>query len=142
MRQEAATDRRLSRQGSMRRLALIALSAPLLLAPPAFAAGPQVSATPSVASCAKHGQGFISIPGSETCLRIGGRVSMVAGTGPAAMGGLRPDARIGSGASSSGYGTGVSGRVEMDARTPTEAGTLRTFVRIRAGSGTGTVAAP
>ncbi|MCC0807999.1 hypothetical protein FPV16_17585 [Methylobacterium sp. W2] len=69
--------------------------------------------------CPRHGSGFIRIPGSETCIRIGGRAA--AGLdlrsredGPAS----RPIA---------------SGRLAVDTRTETGYGPVRTYVRIDAG---------
>ncbi|WP_210496284.1 porin [Microvirga antarctica] len=67
--------------------------------------------------CASQGAGFFSVPGTETCLRIGGRV--------------RSDVVMGSGRSRlqdvSGVQTGA--RVTLDARTPTPYGPLRTVIR-------------
>lgn len=69
--------------------------------------------------CPRHGSGFIRIPGSDTCIRIGGRAT----TGLA----LRsredgPDSRPITG-----------GRLAVDTRVDTDYGPVRTYVRIDAG---------
>ena len=68
-------------------------------------------------ACTSQGAGFFSVPGSETCLRVSGRV--------------RSDYRVVSprtrAQDTSGFRTGA--RVQLDARTPTPYGTLRTVVR-------------
>lgn len=68
-------------------------------------------------TCTSQGAGFFSIPGSETCLRVSGRV--------------RSDYRVVQPRTRSeglsGFRTGA--RVQLDARTPTPYGTLRTVVR-------------
>ncbi|HEY8566401.1 MAG TPA: porin [Beijerinckiaceae bacterium] len=67
--------------------------------------------------CSTYGAGFFFIPGTETCLRVGGRA--------------RAEFRIESDrfrtADTSGF-RGL-GRLNLDARTQTAYGTLRTFVR-------------
>ncbi|WP_245259708.1 porin [Methylobacterium sp. 10] len=76
---------------------------------------PQQAAKP----CPRHGSGFIRIPGSETCIRVGGRAATGLNLrsredGPA----IRPIA---------------SGRLAVDTRTKTNYGPVRTYVRINAG---------
>jgi len=75
--------------------------------------------------CSAYGAGFFYIPGTETCLRIGGRArfeyqytsNRVANNDVSGFRGL--------------------GRLNMDARTQTAYGTLRAFVRIEIASRTG-----
>jgi Porin subfamily len=75
--------------------------------------------------CSAYGAGFFYIPGTETCLRVGGRVRTeyaiserfngVTGT---------QDQDV--------YGFRARGRLNIDARTQTAYGTLRTFIRYEA----------
>jgi hypothetical protein len=67
--------------------------------------------------CSAYGAGFFYIPGTDTCLRIGGRV--------------RAEYTIGTrfGDTGDAYGTRARGRLNVDARTATAYGTLRTFFR-------------
>ncbi|KRE17471.1 hypothetical protein ASE63_13555 [Bosea sp. Root381] len=91
----------------------------------AAVAGAQAADLPSrkaapveyVRVCSAYGAGFFYIPGTDTCLRIGGR--------------LRAEYEIGERWSrgQDGYGTRVRGRLNLDARTATAYGTLRTFIR-------------
>ena len=79
-------------------------------------AGERPLAPDSNAHC---GPGFTAVPGTRTCLRLGGQVrSDVAVGRSAASGSARPE---------------VSGRVTLDARTATEHGPVRVF--IQAGTG-------
>ncbi len=76
--------------------------------------------------CNTYGAGFFFIPGSNTCLKIGGRARaeyqyLQAKHGAQGGGGI-------GGASKSGFR--AQGHVQLDARTATEYGTLRTFVRL------------
>jgi hypothetical protein len=94
--------------------ALIAAGAPVLAAElPARSA----AAVEPTRACASQGAGFFSVPGSETCMKVSGRV--------------RSDYRIAQTRSrfqdSSGFRTGA--RVQLDARTPTSYGMLRTVIR-------------
>ena len=78
--------------------------------------------------CNTYGAGFFYIPGSNTCLKIGGRVRAEyqyfsfnhQGYNAATTGGFRSQ-----------------GHIQLDARTATEYGTLRTFVRLLMNSRTG-----
>jgi hypothetical protein len=91
----------------------------------AAVAGAQAADLPSrkaapveyVRVCSAYGAGFFYIPGTDTCLRVGGRV--------------RAEYTVGSryGDSGDGYGTRSRGRLNVDARTATAYGTLRTFFR-------------
>jgi len=91
----------------------------------AAVAGAQAADLPSrkaapveyVRVCSAYGAGFFYIPGTDTCLRVGGRV--------------RAEYTIGSryGDTGDAYGTRSRGRLNIDARTATAYGTLRTFFR-------------
>jgi hypothetical protein len=91
----------------------------------AAVAGAQAADLPSrkaapveyVRVCSAYGAGFFYIPGTDTCLRIGGRV--------------RAEYTIGTrfGDTGDAYGTRARGRLNVDARTATAYGTLRTFFR-------------
>ena len=90
--------------------------------------------------CNAYGAGFFYIPGTDTCLKVGGMVSFdaraftpvqragyalaAAAWAPANTGYMRP--RMARDL----YGTTVLGRVELDARNQTAYGTLRTFIRL------------
>ena len=67
--------------------------------------------------CSAYGAGFFYIPGTDTCLRVGGRV--------------RAEYAVGTrfGDYQDAYGTRARGRLNIDARTATAYGTLRTFFR-------------
>ncbi len=90
----------------------------------AAVAGAQAADLPSrkaapveyVRVCSAYGAGFFYIPGTETCLRVGGRVRAEYVVGE----------RFGE---SDSYGTRARGRLNIDARTATAYGTLRTFIR-------------
>jgi hypothetical protein len=91
----------------------------------AAVAGAQAADLPSrkaapveyVRVCSTYGAGFFYIPGTETCLRVGGRVRAEYGVAE----------RFNRG--QDGYGFRARGRLNIDARTATAYGTLRTFVR-------------
>lgn len=67
--------------------------------------------------CSAYGAGFFFIPGTETCLRISGRVRAEVRYEETE---LRSDNAI---------GWRARGRLNLDARTATAYGTLRTFIR-------------
>lgn len=77
-------------------------------------------------NCPRHGPGFIAIPGAASCLRISGlvRLDVDATTPLPVVVGDR-------------FGMSVLGRLGVDARTSTDWGTLRTFVRLGVQSLTG-----
>ena len=105
----------------MRSLATLLSSAALLTAGSALAADlPSKKAAPVeyVRVCSAHGAGFFYIPGSDTCIKIGGRA--------------RFEYQYGQTYNRSSNATGFRalGRVELDARNSTEFGLLRAFVRI------------
>jgi hypothetical protein len=75
--------------------------------------------------CTAYGAGFFYIPGTDTCLRVGGRA--------------RFEAQFVSNRSRNADLTGYRGlgRLNLDARTQTPYGTLRAFVRFEIASRTG-----
>ncbi len=77
----------------------------------------KVAAVEYVRVCSTYGAGFFYIPGTETCLRVGGRA--------------RADALYAEpfDRSQDAFGIRVRGRIQTDARTATAYGLLRTFVR-------------
>ena len=68
--------------------------------------------------CSTHGTGFFYIPGTETCLRVGGRVR-------AEYLYVEPTDR-----SQDAIGFRARGRLNLDARTATAYGMLRTYIRM------------
>src|SRR5690349_17509030 len=76
--------------------------------------------------CSTYGAGFFYIPGTDTCLRIGGRVRAQYIYG-------EPLTRA---QDATGFYT--RGRIQLDARTATAYGLLRTFVRYEITRTTGT----
>ncbi len=120
--------------------------------------------------CDAYGAGFFYVPGTETCLKVGGlamtevrsydqsySISPVGGTGTLAYNTTSPlstGARTGGGTTYAGYipttgqyanqrardayGWDSLGRIELDARTGTPWGVLRSFIRVDAYVGTGT----
>jgi hypothetical protein len=78
----------------------------------------KAAAVEYVRVCSTYGAGFFYIPGTETCLRVGGRVR-------AEYQYLEPQAR-----EDASIGFLARGRVQLDARTATAYGLLRAFVRM------------
>jgi len=99
----------------------------------AAVAGAQAADLPSrkaapveyVRVCSAYGAGFFYIPGTDTCLRVGGRMRAEYTFGE----------RWSQGQDS--YGTRARGRLNIDARTATAYGTLRTFIRYDVTTNTG-----
>ncbi len=99
----------------------------------AAVAGAQAADLPSrkaapveyVRVCTAYGAGFFYIPGTDSCLRISGRV--------------RAEYAVGSRYSDyqDAYGTRARGRLNIDVRTATAYGTLRTFIRYELTNNTG-----
>lgn len=106
--------------------------------------------------CDAYGAGFFFIPGTDTCLKVGGYVRVqydytpgrdVYGIATALAGAAQTIAPIATAGFPLGLGqsksaqdtTGVEarGRVDLDARTPTALGTVRTFIRLRAANTSG-----
>ena len=88
--------------------------------------------------CSQFGTGYFFIPGTDTCLKIGGRVryNMVYGEQKRTV-----DQTVGSGAITSTMGrTGnlldqnIGGHIDFSAMTATEFGTLEAFVRLNGAS--------
>lgn len=81
--------------------------------------------------CSVHGAGFFYIPGSDTCIKIGGRVR-------AEYRYLEPLWAIpGLGRAHDATGFRAVGRVNVDARTGTDWGTLRAFIQVDVFADTG-----
>lgn len=79
--------------------------------------------------CSEHGQGFFYIPGSDTCLKVGGRV--IADTQINQARDRNTDA----------VQFGSQGRMYLDARNSTPYGTLRVYVRYQLDWGNGNLLA-
>ena len=83
--------------------------------------------------CDAYGAGFFTLPGSDTCLKIGGFVRVEYQYAPGkrvysvATGAVTQVA----GAQDT-SGSEVRAQIILDARTPTELGTARTYIRMRA----------
>ena len=101
---------------------------------------PSKKAAPAtyVKICDAYGAGFFFIPGSETCVRLGGYVraeyQYVPGKNVinATTGLIAQSKNL---LAETGFET--RGRIDVDARTPTALGTARTFVRLRAANTSG-----
>ena len=85
----------------------------------------KAAAVEYVRVCSTYGAGFFYIPGTETCLRVGGRAR-------AEFQYLEPTDR-----SQDAIGFRARGRIQLDARTATAYGLLRTFVRFEMTRDTG-----
>ncbi len=75
--------------------------------------------------CAAHGTGFAPVPGTDTCVRVSGRV----------RGEVEAGSKRSIGHGRNGAGLNAEARAALDARTDTDAGPLRTVVRVRARRG-------
>ena len=104
---------------------LLLSSAAVLVAGAAFAADlPAKKAAPAaVTGCAAFGAGFFQIPGGNTCIQFSGRVT--ADTKAADAKGSRTSSTIS-------FGAGF--RLNVDARSNTDAGALRSYGRLDSGS--------
>ena len=85
----------------------------------------KAAAVEYVRVCSTYGSGFFYIPGTDTCLRVGGRVR-------AEFRYLEPEDRT-----DDATGFRARGRIQLDARTATAYGLLRTFVRFEMTRDTG-----
>jgi hypothetical protein len=85
----------------------------------------KAAAVEYVRVCSTYGAGFFYIPGTETCLRVGGRVR-------AEYQYLEPTSR-----EDNSIGFRARGRIQLDARTATAYGLLRTFARFEITHNTG-----
>lgn len=80
--------------------------------------------------CSTYGAGFFYIPGTDTCLRVGGRAR-------AEYQYISTRAYAGANANGDNSGFRGLGRLNLDARTATDFGTVRTFVRFEIAGATG-----
>jgi hypothetical protein len=114
----------------MRTIATLLSSAALLTAGSALAADlPSKKAAPVeyVRVCSAHGAGFFYIPGSDTCIKLGGRVRFEYGYAPT----FNRQSNL--------AGMRALGRFELDARTSTEYGLLRAYTRVNFARRTGNI---
>ena len=104
---------------------LLLSSAAVLVAGAAFAADlPAKKAAPAaVTGCTAFGAGFFQIPGGDTCIKFSGRVT--ADTKAADAKGSRTKSTVN-------FGAGF--RLNVDARSNTDAGALRSYGRLDSGS--------
>jgi hypothetical protein len=97
-------------------LPIAAAAAALVLVGPALSVDLQKApVTPGLVPCPAKGRGFVRMPGSDSCVRISGRVT-------AGM-----DMRAGHGVAAAPV---VAGRLAIDNRADTDLGEVRTYVRI------------
>jgi hypothetical protein len=95
--------------------------------------------------CDAHGAGFFYIPGTDTCLKVGGDVefyySFVGNkktfAGYSVVGGVGHVGTANSSKLTNSTGVKARGRVQLDARNTTAWGTLRTFVSVQVDHTTG-----
>ena len=101
---------------------------------------PSKKAAPAtyVKICDAYGAGFFYIPGSDTCVKLGGYVRAQYDYTPGKDTINLADGKVQqSGKNQSETGFEVRGRIDVDARTPTSMGVARTFVRLRAANTSG-----
>ena len=95
--------------------------------------------------CDAYGAGFFYIPGTETCLSINGYVWYQIGTDSYRTGADTFGYQgVGHTTNSDGWSTAVRARLNLDARSETEWGTLRSYIRMQAhwnGVGDGAISA-
>jgi hypothetical protein len=112
------------------------ITAALVLSQAALAASPEEAKRPAkpapaapaaLKDCSAYGAGFIALPQSGSCVRMGGRVQMQA------------QANSNANRAAPTTATGASGRVYLDSRSETEAGPLRVYVRTGVGRGSGPI---
>src|SRR5829696_2333411 len=89
--------------------------------------------------CTAYGAGFFFIPGTDTCLRVGGRARGEFNFANARSRGVYSPTTFAPVTSSNADQTGFRGlgRLNLDARTQTAYGTLRAFVRFEIANRTG-----
>lgn len=106
------------------RTLLLCSSAALMISTTARAADAIVAAEPEpmeyVRVCDAFGKGFFYIPGTETCLKIGGYVRFDSNYGESPYSG-----------ESNGWDAFTRGTITLDAKSDTEFGTLRSFIELR-----------
>ena len=101
---------------------------------------PSKKAAPAtyVKICDAYGAGFFYIPGTDTCVKLGGYVRAEYQYTPgkdtisASTGAMQQSNQL---QSTTGYET--RGRIDVDARTPTAMGAARTFIRLRGANTSG-----
>jgi hypothetical protein len=119
---------------------LLGSAAALVSVNAAYAADAIVIAEPEpveyVRVCDAYGAGFFYIPGTETCLKFSGFVWYQVAAESFTNGGDSPDYQTyGANPVADGWISGVRARLEVDARSDTEWGTLRGMMRIQADTG-------
>ena len=124
------------------RSVLLAAPATIVVAAAGYAADlPANRAAPVqyVRVCDAYGSGFFTIPGTDTCLRVGGyvRVSFEYSR-PQNVVSVATGAVSQAAAAQDSTGLEVRGRIFTDARTQTPYGTVQTYVRIRSTNADGT----
>jgi len=124
---------------SFTKSAMLATAAVIVTVAGASAADlPSKKAAPAtfVKICDTYGAGYFFIPGSDTCLKIGGRVRYDLAYIPtrnyySATDGTK-DLQV-----QDTYGMHTRGRITLDARTPSDIGTVRTYLGLRTDYNTG-----
>jgi hypothetical protein len=127
------------------------LSALALLATTSLAGAvdlPSGKAQPSapanyVKICTAYGEGFFYIPGTDTCIRLGGMLRYDQAYVPATESNKITAGAKAVSAAKDGlntYGTDLRARVDLDTRTATDYGTVRTFMQLRMSRASGTLA--
>jgi len=115
----------------MKSLKFLSIAGALSVSPGAVYAAdavlaPEPEPVEYVRVCDAYGAGFFYIPGTETCLQISGYVWYQIG---AASDGETPNYN---GFEPDGWNKSVRARVNFDARSETEWGTLRSYIRLQA----------
>ena len=82
--------------------------------------------------CSLYGAGFYYIPGTDTCLKIGGWVRQYLGVNSNGnlTNGYLGSANVNTRASNNGWAWKARGYITADARTQTEFGTLRSYISV------------
>ena len=109
----------------------------------AVVAGAQAADLPSkkaapatyVKICDAYGAGFFFIPGTETCVKLGGRVRYDIGYAP--KGSYYSKDGVKDQTIQDTYGQHVRGRIDVETRTGTAYGVARTVTQLRMGQSTG-----
>ncbi|MGV6872439.1 porin [Pseudochelatococcus sp. B33] len=91
--------------------------------------------------CSTYGSGFFYVPGSDTCIKIGGRVraELVYGETQNTIAFGSTGNLTGTGRRQDAIGFRARGRLDLDVRTPTDWGTVRAFIRYQIDRNTGGV---
>ncbi|WP_170314581.1 porin [Aquibium carbonis] len=118
-------------------------TAAALVSSSAYAADAIVIAEPEpveyVRVCDMYGAGFFYIPGTETCLKFSGEIFFQVGTEGYRNEGDSPDyLTYASNPGSGGWLPTTRARLQVDARSSTEWGTLRAMMRVQADGGDNT----